>query len=305
MIFNFDPPETGWTEGASAVILPDATAPTQPNSLRVHGDGIALRTLSGLSVGQQYHVWARVKFDEAMDGAQIKFTYNEPGAGLNAIITKDFPEPATGWELRYIGLLDYSFANRTFRIYAWPDVGGPFGNRYIDTIYIGEESPAGGADLLSKWTAIENSVEVLKGIDGANSGFTTNFEDRVYSRLFTPPEQPTVKLPYACVPLDQEGERIEYEDALFISSWRLTGFAFFSDNPENDTLNSAGGTSAALFRDDLIRAFMSDQSLSGAVKNCEVTAIETFSGSDGDPTTWVQFTIEFEQYGSRADLEAA
>jgi len=159
--------------------------------------------------------------------------------------------------------------------------------------------------LIGKWSAVQNAVDVLKAIDGTANGWKTNLESRVYTRLLFPTMTADMKLPYVCVPLQQESESIEYEGFAFISTWRLVGYAFFQDNPESNTLDSAGGVQAADFRDDLIKAFMADQTLSGVTENCEVTNLETVLGSSDDNCTWLIFTIEFTQHAGAQDLGIA
>lgn len=163
-----------------------------------------------------------------------------------------------------------------------------------------EEAPA---MALSKWTAISAALDLLRGITGGT--FNTNFEGRVYSRLVLPTVEPTAGLPRVCLPLDQETERVEYENQYFNSTWRMSGYAFFADNIESDPLQSAGAEAAAKFRDDLIQAVMADQTLGGVVDSCEAVAFDTFPGGDEDATTWVNFILEFVQMGGAADLQAA
>lgn len=304
MVFTFDPPETGWTLNAQATIVEDVSAPSPPNSLHLNvgtgNDASCFRTLTGFAVGQTYQLWARLNFD-GVSSAQpsVKFLYN-----ANIIGSAQTKTEATGWELRHIGSFNYAQRDRTFTILG-VQVGGALGSIKVDAIYIGQDPPSEDA-MASKWGAIDAAVQVMRGIDGSASAFNTNFEGRVYSRLFFPHEQPgTVKLPYACVPLDQEGEQIEYEGFAFTSTWRLTGYAFFEDDTESHPLESSGAQAAAKFRDDLIRAFMADQSLGGETQNCIVTAIDTAAAFEGDATTWVVFTIEFTQMAGASDLEVA
>jgi len=159
--------------------------------------------------------------------------------------------------------------------------------------------------MASKWAAIDAAVNTLKAINGSTDSYNTNLELRVYTRLFTPTEQPNVSLPYACLPLDQEGERIEYEGFQFSSSFRLVGHAFFADDPESDRENCGAAEAAADFRDDVIRAFMADQTLGGTVQNCDVTSVETASGVIDDGIAEVIFTLEFTQQLGAADLMAS
>ncbi len=311
MTFDFET-ETTWSPNAQAHIEADATAPTQPNRLRMvfgGADPAAVITLSGLTLGRQYRVFAWCNFDSVdpsnANNINVTIQYSDNPAYFNAVLQKDLA--VSGWELRDIGLLTYgeaafpATANRPFRLVGHQNFNP--GTVLIDAIYIGVIPFQAGADMARKWSAIAASIDAVKNINGSGDNYNVDFENRVYSRLFLPSEQPTVKLPYACIPLNQEGESISYEGFAFTSTYRLVGYAFFSDDIESDILESNGGLTAAQFRDDLIRVFMADQSLGGQAQNVEVTSVETYSGSDGDPTTWVIFTIDFMQIAGAADLE--
>jgi hypothetical protein len=303
MIFTFDPPETGWTLNAAASIVSDPTAPSQPNALSLSvglggTDPVATRTLSGFTLGEVVPVYAWVNFDGTgtLDHG-IRLTYN-----ANTIGTL-FKDPnVSGWELRSFGSFIYTPADRTFGVQGTSPTGG-LGVLKVDGIFVGETPEV--LAMAGKWTAISAANDVLRGIDGSAHSFNSNFEERCYSRLFFPPEVPEIKLPYTCLPLDQEAESVEYEGFAFVSKWRMVGYAFFADDPESDPLNSEGSVAAALCRDDLIRAFMEDQTLDGSVLNCEIVSIETASGSIHDPYSWVIFTLEFTQEMGAANLTAA
>jgi len=315
MVFNFDPPETGWDLNAYATIISDVTAPTQPKVLHLNCGGatsascsrtITLATEPSLVPGNTYPVWAWVNFDGmTLPGLPVRFYYE--GTGLDVLLNRQVdefgdPVPDLGWELRFVGNWAYNFPDYKFYIIGL-SVPGSLGTINVDEITI-VATPAEVA-VAGKWSAIAAATTVLKTINGTTDGFNTDLGNRVYSRLFFPSDTPDVKLPYVCFSLDQEGERISYEGFAFSSTWMMTGYAFFADNAESDMLDSSGSIAAALFRDDLIRAFMADQSLSATVLNCEVTAIETASGSISDPYSWVIFTVEFTQESGAADLAAS
>ena len=171
----------------------------------------------------------------------------------------------------------------------WPLVSG---NRFSASVELLESGQigCGGADHFTIARAAVNA---------------DNLGGRVYTRLLFPTMTPDAKMPYVCVPVQQETETLEYEGLGFISTWRLVGYAFFQDNPESDVLNSAGGIAASDFRDDLIKAFMADQYLSGMTENCEVISVETVPGSSDDNATWLLFTLEFTQHAGAGDLGIA
>jgi hypothetical protein len=303
MIFTFDPPET-WDVNAQAFVEPNATAPSQPNVLRMTfggADPSANHAILGLVLGQRYRVFVRCNFDE-MDNASVyvRFQYADNASYFEARVFKD-PD-ASGWEIRDLGIMTYGVSNGLLRLVGFQNFNP--GRIYFDSILITDPSIT-AVILAGKWAAIDGAITALRTITGSVDGYNTNLENRVYSRLFLPSETTGLKLPYVCFSLDQEGERIEYEGLGFSSRWSMTGFGFFEDNPESNPMDSTGMISAALFRDDLIRAFTADQSLAGAVLNCEVTSVETASGSVGDPWTWVVFTVEFWQQLGRSDLEVA
>jgi len=303
MIFTFDPPETGWGLNAQAIIVANPSAPSQPNSLHlIYGtgfDAVASRTLTGLTVGEKYAVYVRCNFDgDGGGGAALRLSYN------NVTIGTMNKGSETGWELRYVGVLDYNFADRTLRVIGI-DVPALLATVEVDTLYIGGFPPMEVAVMARKWAAIDAALDVIRTMTGVGAGFNTDLEQRAYSRLFTPAEQPDVKLPYVCVPLDQEAERIEYEGLSFTSTWHLVGHAFFADDQESDPLNSGGSVSAARFRDDLIRAFMVDQHLGGLALDCSVTSVDTASGVIDDGIAEVIFTVEFTQMAGANDLQVA
>ena len=158
--------------------------------------------------------------------------------------------------------------------------------------------------MARKWQALEAARDVLRSIDGTN-GYNTNFEGRVYSRVFEPPAQTSESLPYVCLALNQETERLEHDGQSAESKYQLLGHAFFSDDPESDPVNSSGAVEAAKFRDDVIRAFMLDPTLGGTVHYCLVDAVDTYSGNLASPVCRVTFNLEIVQIIGAADLTAA
>lgn len=307
VIYTID--EAGWTVLGAAEVT-GANGYYSPSlALSLTGNGLGQDTLALLdvapdgvgAVGARFVVSAWVNGDAAAEDSPLHISVGQFGVpALTAVLTKS--HVGLGWKLVEVG----TFENHAPGLVIWflsagvpQAVGVPATGRWlVDDIEIVEVE-------MRKWDAISSVVAAVKTINGVTDGFNIDLANRVYSRLFTPPEQPTVMLPYCCIPLDQEAETIEYEGLSFTSTWKIAGWAFLSDNPESDVLNSAGAESAAKFRDDLLRAIMADQSLGGTTINCEVASVDTFEGSVGDPTTWVQFTISFEQIGGAADLVPA
>lgn len=312
MLSTFDPPDDAeWTLTGSAAIGAYATPVSSPNVLSlfarrstvlgntnstatrvvaivkgrptpvrmwVNGDGastIQLRLIVTDSIGQ--HTYTITSAIGAGWQLWEPFTYTGPDKSVTLALNT--PTPGSGGG----GL-------------------GTGGTWYVDDLEVDE---SWNLSMLSKWSAVNASLDVLKGIDGSSGGSYSDLAQRVYTRLVLPTEMPDIAKPYCCLPLDQEGERIEYEGQMFTSTWRMIGHAFFDDNQESDPLNSDGSLQAAKFRDDLIRAFMADQSLGGQVINCEVQAIDTSSGVIDDGIAEVIFTIEFTQMGAASDLQVA
>jgi len=308
MIFYFQN-DVGWTlnsnDGGTAVIADHALTLTG-NDTHVEGPS-AVADVDTLEIGKRYVIRALVKANNAEQLTPLRTVLViGPQVAVNHALYKD--DIGNGWQLIEIASFvpDNDGAGGRLLGLALSNTGYTLDNASgaweVREVIIDEEVPSMS---LSKWTAIENAIGVIRGINGVSGGYNTDLESRAYSRVFLPTEQPAgTKLPYCCIALDQEGETIEYEGQAFTSTWRLQGYAFFEDDTEM-SLESAGAQSAAKFRDDLIRAFMVDQSLDGAVIDCSITSVDTFEGSSGDPTTWVQFTIAFEQIGSGPDLEAA
>jgi len=158
---------------------------------------------------------------------------------------------------------------------------------------------------VSKQGAVAAALAVIRGIAGTGSGHKTNLEGRAYGRLILPidPEE-SIARPYVCLPLDQEGETVEYAGMGFTSKWIVTGYAFFDDNIASDKLDSSGAVAANDFRDDVIASFMRDQYLGGQVLDVEAVSFDTAAASDGDPTTWLIFRVQFTQFGGADDLLA-
>lgn len=309
MIYTFD--EAGWRAypptsqigSAYGYHSPSKALHLAGNGLTSMPDGANIDT-PWISVGQTYYMTAWVNGDGASLDTPLKIAMAVPNYKTHEF-TIDSSTLAPGWQQVFVGVFvgwhDPFFADSQRLLYVSMDngVGGAIasGEWLIDDIEIGGQE-------MKKWTGISAAIAAMKTITTAGN-YNNDLGSRVYTRLFTPQEQRDVKLPYACLPVDQEAEKIEYEGFQFQSTWRLTGHAFFDDNSESDPLNSTGATAAAKFRDDLIRAFMADPDLANTVNNCEVTNIETSAGIVDDGVSEVIFTIEFMQYGGAADLAAS
>ncbi len=301
---NFDPPDNAaWSLSGRAEINASHGAHSAPYALWLFGShafgsdegSLASREFT-VTPGQPFPVFAWINGDGHSSTVLNLFLTSG-----SAFVEYDLSASlGSGWQPWEPGVFVPETSTVLVEWYVGPPASIGSGAWVVDDFELGREA----VDMasISKWSAISAAADVLKGLTGGD--FNTNLEQRVYTRLLLPPTETSIKLPYACVPLEQEGETIEYEGFAFISTWRLVGYAFFEDNPESDVLNSNGAEQAAKFRDDLIRAFMADQTLSGAVQNCEVNRVETFSGSDSDATTWVVFTVEFTQQAGADDLVA-
>jgi hypothetical protein len=241
-------------------------------------------------------VSARLNADLAVTKLTVRI---QDGVDTVATFVVSVSDVAAGWKPYDFGPFVNTGSAYTTELQVFIETSSS-GIWLVDDIEIVEVS----GDVMKKWSAISAAITAMKAVTVAGN-YNNDLGSRVYTRLFTPQEQRDVALPYACIPVDQEAEKIEYEGFQFQSTWRLTGHAFFKDNPESDPLNSAGATSAAKFRDDLIRAFMVDPDLGNSVKNCEVTTIETSAGVVDDGVSEVIFTVEFQQYGGAADLAAS
>lgn len=303
VLYTFD--EAGWIVGGPGEISGTYGYKSSPVALSLAGNGFAAFSSAAyqythdMAFGKRYVVSAWLNADLASDGTPIHI---DVYGGLLFASSTEKAQIGAGWQFVELGSFVDTEVNPA-NLYVGieiKNIGGPVtaGRWLVDDVEIEEVE-------MRKWDAISSVVAAVKTINGVTDGFNIDLANRVYSRMFTPPEQPTVMLPYCCIPLDQEAETIEYEGLSFTSTWRIAGWAFLSDNPESDVLNSAGAEAAAKFRDDLLRAIMADQSLGGTAINCEVASVDTFEGSTGDPTTWVQFTISFEQIGGAADLVPA
>lgn len=312
MIYTFD--EAGWVTAPPASEITAAYGyHSAPVALTLAGTGFPVPDGAGIAVptlvvGTHYAIYAWVMPNLADDAYPLRISIGLPNEETFVFETyKSTLLP--GWQRVFVGEFTawrsgfFDDDQRLLRAnLAFPGMVGytPTGRWGVDDISIEESSEVD----MRKWDAINAAVNVLKTITTAGN-YNNDLGSRVYTRWFTPATRGDVKLPYACLPVDQEAETIEYEGFQFRSTFNLTGQAFFSDNSESDPLNSTGATAAAKFRDDLIRAFMADQHLGGKAQNCEVTDIETSAGIIEDGVSEVVFTVSFMQYGGASDLTAA
>jgi hypothetical protein len=305
MLFNFDPPEIGWTLSGGAAIRSDLGAHSAPNSLYLFGrksaflGDVASTASRSLSVvpGKTYPVRLMTKGDGA--GAvpvQLHFE-----SGLESF---DFYLDApigSGWQVWEPGSVAFSVASVTLEIDGHTPAASGSGFWLIDDVELDD----GVADVgdLSKWKAIVNAKALLEQLAGPTTGWNTDLGGRVYTRLFTPMEETQQRRPYVCLPVNQEGEQIVHgPGGLATSTWKLEGYAYFDDDPESDRLNSDGARQASLFRDDIVRAFMDGTRLLGQAISCDVVAVDTGAGILEDGWCEVEFTISFEQMVGAADL---
>jgi len=305
MIYTFDTQDelNEWVIAGDAAIEPFSFYST-PNALRLEGS-LSYTPASGsrllgpgllVQPGTTYMVSARLNADLAVTKLTVRI---QDGVDTVATFVVSVSDVAAGWQPYDFGPFVNTGSAYTTELQVFIETSSS-GIWLVDDIEIVEVS----GDVMKKWSAISAAIKAMKDVT-ITRNYNNDLGSRVYTRLFTPQEQRDVALPYACIPVDQEAEKIEYEGFQFQSTWRLTGHAFFKDNPESDPLDSAGATSAAKFRDDLIRAFMADPDLGNTVKNCEVTTIETSAGVVDDGVSEVIFTVEFQQYGGAADLAAS
>lgn len=140
MIFTFDPPETGWSVNGSADIIPLSGAPSPPNVLRLRygllAAPVAFRTLSGLIPGTIYPVYLRTHWYEQYPSTfGVRVSYNDTPPFLDAFQG----ENQVGWDVRFLGNLHYTFADRQLRIVGLNPAN--LGLVDVDTLYIGSVPP--------------------------------------------------------------------------------------------------------------------------------------------------------------------
>lgn len=142
MKYAFDPPETGWSTNAQAIIGAVAGAPTPPNALQmiwgIGGVPACWRTLTGLVNGQQYELWVSVNFD-GMDAntPYVMITYADGAGGDFAIGKNTVP---AGWRRKFLGYITGAATDRLLRFNGSLEAGF-LGTAYIDEIWIGETPP--------------------------------------------------------------------------------------------------------------------------------------------------------------------
>lgn len=265
MIFNFDPPETGWSLTLMAWIIADPTAPTSPNALVLNTGSFvtpsAWRTLTGLVVGQSYPVWVSCNFDDVPTIQTLVRIIYRDGNSFDVYFRKN---PAvTGWETRLLGTLIYDFADRRFQIIGLDSlIAAP----RIDAIYIGEEPPPDFGDVVkrSRWLAHQRLVAVLKGINGVGGGYHHDLSGRVFTKYIRPVGSTHPALPYLCVPLVNTAPRVEHDNTHLKHTWTLPIMAFVAE-PNVGAYDSDAIAALYHLGEDVYRAVMQDPTLNNTV----------------------------------------
>jgi hypothetical protein len=254
MLFTFDPPETGWTLGATnSEIVADPLAPSAPNVLSLGFGGFASRTLSGLAAGQAYEVFIWCNFDDVATviASSVLVKYN---SGTKFLFFKD--EAVTGWELRSLGTFLYTPANRVLR---FETASWDTGRVLIDSIFIAED-----VAKRSRWLAHQRLVTVLRGINGAGGGYHLDLGNRVYTKYIRPVGSTHPALPYICVPLVNSNPRVEHDNTTIKHTWTLPIMAFVAE-PNVGAFDSDAIAALYHLGEDVYQAVMKDPTLNGTV----------------------------------------
>ena len=142
-----------------------------------------------------------------------------------------------------------------------------------------------------KLDAIEAARNVFKSIAG--SPYRTNIQNRVYSRFYTPTEQPDIEKPWGVL---QQLEPSAYEEPGNSQSriWRMEAWFFFDENAESDPLNTAAERACHDFEDDVREAFIVDPRLNNTALRCNLISVNPIYG-DTDDYAKVHVVLEIEQ----------
>jgi hypothetical protein len=313
MIYTFDEP--GWdlnsnADPSDATIgpVPGDSAALILKTLGIYGGNVIIYGALPitLAIGTNYAVRAMIDGDMADETTPLQILVNGAVENFARAIYKS--EVGAGMQIIELG----TFVPTETDLFLFAalynghiqDPPNPTSGRWV----VGSISVADASIpefiVLSKWAAVENAIAVLKGINGAASASYTNLGGRVYTELFDPIDDPERPLPYVCVPLVNDEETIEYESFMFTARWRLTIYGYFA-NDADDRLEASGARLAANFRDDVVRAFMLDQHLSGQTVNAEIVSVNSRAGVLGLPFAETEMTLAFTQIGSADDLAAA
>jgi len=265
VIFNFDPPEMGWTLSSTATIVADPTAPTQPNCLSMIVGATPAsdcrRILSGLVPGSLYHALAYMNFDGTVDPfPSIAFSYNDAEGGSPGLYSVQRRDPLSsgGWEIRDLGFLDYTVPDATLFLRGLTAFGQT-GTVLVDQLLLLGST----AVARSRWLAHQRLVAVLKGINGGAT-FYTDLGNRVFTKYMRPVGSTSPALPYLCVPLVNSAPRVEHDNTRIKITWTLPIMAFVSE-PNVGAFDSDAIAKLYHLGEDVFKAVMQDPTLNGTV----------------------------------------
>lgn len=138
--------------------------------------------------------------------------------------------------------------------------------------------PDGGSDVARhKHEARVALIDLLKGING--SPYWTNFEGRVYTRLFTPDDDNGIARPFGILRQSAPSSS-PLTERLADRAWRFRFHAYFHDNRDSDARDTSAATLCDKLEDDLVRALLLNPFLGGKADEVDLEAVYPYYGDD-------------------------
>lgn len=136
--------------------------------------------------------------------------------------------------------------------------------------------PDGGSDVARhKHQARVALIDLLKGING--SPYWTNFEGRIYTRLFTPDDDNGIAKPFGIL-RQADPSRSPLIERLSDRQWRFRFHAYFPDNRDSDARDTSAADLCDKLEDDLVRALLLDPFLGGKADEVDLEAVYPYYG---------------------------
>lgn len=209
----------------------------------------------------------------------------------------DIPD---GWTQQESGLVSPPSTNVTL-VVSTVGLGGTLVNSrtFLDSWgFLTKTEAAVARGMYDGWTALKNGIA---SIDGAGSGYWNDFTGRVFGKLLLPGESEGMPTDfYVCLPFADEPETFPDHQRMLRSEWTQTVFVFVRD--DEDAPDSTGQIElVAKVRDDLVRYFLTDPTLGGAVDDVALLPAVRTAGVHEDYGEY-QLPLQITQYIDAARL---
>lgn len=129
--------------------------------------------------------------------------------------------------------------------------------------------------FMSSGRAYANLVELFKVIRGAP--YYTDLGGRVYRRLLVPGDTRLV-MPYLCLVMTGEPVQYEEDEGRGLRVVREVALFGFCPEPSNTEVNGVAADRCLDLHDDILKAWLADQTLQGAAYSTKWTGGSQISG---------------------------